>query len=307
MREISPDFVKSAKNIGHTPEGDRYELDDETVVLVYPYKVTIEEIEREKENAKNAMRMGISVPFSFNIIKIGDNYGIIYEKLPMQSLSDCIMDDPDHFDRYVADYVSLCHTHHSTHVGYEAFLPAKSVYESYGERMAQKGIFTREEVDSVGRMLAAIPDGDAFILTTLRPASVRYYDGEPVVVYGMRSAYYGHPIIGLSGSAQMIYAAGNAGNDAACRGYNGLDCATALKFWKAFVARYFDCPSDEDAAAMLKHINFTWLLAFYTVPVIFRTADPAMYQRVQALCRKNFFPHIDEWIAGMEDCWERFL
>jgi len=306
MKEISPDFVKTAKIIDSSPEGALYEIDDETVVQVYDYQATIQEIEQEKANAKNAVRIGIPTLFSFDVVKIGDNYGIIYENVQSKPLGELIMAHPENFDKYVTDFSDLCHSIHRIHVGYDAFRPAKGVYSGFGQQMVAKGIFTQEENNSVLRMLDAIPEQDTFILSALRTSSVRYFDDE-LTIYGLRSACYGHPIYDLGGTSLGIWTPGILGDDDGCKWSNGMDCATSLRFWDAFIVKYFDCPSEEDAAAMAKRVNFAGFLTHYIVPIFFHMGGEDTVKRAQDSCRADFFPHIDEWIADMSGCWERFL
>lgn len=81
MKKISSDFIRTAKIVDKSPVSILYEIDDETAVQMNLYKTSIQEIEQDKANAKNAMRMGVPTFFSFDVVQCGENYGIIYENV----------------------------------------------------------------------------------------------------------------------------------------------------------------------------------------------------------------------------------
>jgi len=299
-------FIRTAKIVDKSPVSILYEIDDETAVQMNLYKTSIQEIEQDKANAKNAMRMGVPTFFSFDVVQCGENYGIIYENVQSKSLGDLIMENPDNFDHYVDDFVDLTHKLGATHVGYDSFRSIKGMYAGMGEQLVEKGFFTREEVGAVGRMLAAIPERDAFIHSALRPSTLRYFDDE-LTIYGLRDASYGHPIFETGGVCLSIWSPASTKDDKTSKFACGLDCATANRFWNAFLWKYFDCKTEAEAKQMEENLIFMAGLKRYTVPIIFQTADEATLSYVQAKCRKELFPHVDNWIENMKDKWECYL
>jgi len=173
--------------------------------------------------------------------------------------------------------------------GTTAFRPAKGVYSGFGQQMVAKGIFTQEENNSVLRMLDAIPEQDTFILSALRTSSVRYFDDE-LTIYGLRSACYGHPIYDLGGTSLGIWTPGILGDDDGCKWSNGMDCATSLRFWDAFIVKYFDCQSEEDAAAMAKRVNFAGFLTHYIVPIFFHMGGEGYGQTGPGFLPRRLLP-----------------
>lgn len=306
MKELSQDFINTAKVVEKSELITTYELDAETLVETYDYDISIQEIEQEKTNAKNAVRMGIPTTFSFDVVRIGNGYGIIYENVQSETLGTLVTENPDKFDEYVTDFTNLNKKMHSTHVGYDAFRSAKGMFEGYGEQLVSRNIFTREEVGMVKKMLDAIPDQDTFLISIPRTSYMRYFDDE-LTVYGLRDAGYGHPIYDLSGTCLSMFTTAQDGDDDKCRFSTGMDCATTIRFYKAYIRQYFGCKTDEDAAAMEARVQFAALLRHYTVPIIYQLASDQVIQMTQDVCRNNFFPHIDQWIADMKDVWERFL
>jgi len=306
MKKLSSDFIKTARIIDKSPISISYEIDDETAVKLNLYKTTVQEIEQLKSNSKNAVRMGIPVVFSFDVVQCGENYGIIYENLQSKTLGDLILENPENFDKYVDDFVDLSRKLAAVHVGYNAFRSIKEIHEGYCEQFVQKGFYTREEADAVGRMLAAIPEQDTFVHSALRPSILRYSDDE-LTIYGLRDAGYGHPIFDVGGTVLTLWSPALTGDDKRVKWACGLDCATAVRFQRAYIRKYFNCTTDEEVEKIERLMIFVAMQKRFTVPAIFKTADENKLREVQEDSRKNFLPYIDQWIADMGDYWERFL
>ena len=132
-----------------------------------------------------------------------------------------------------------------------------------------------------------------------------YFDDE-LTLHGLRDAAYGHPIFDLGGTGVTMIPYADSGSDEKCRFGTGLDCATARRFYLIFIRRYFDCQTDEEAQTWEFRVRMVWLLRYYTTPVIYQTASDRIIKRSQERCRKEFFPHIDQWIDEMADVWPQF-
>ena len=105
--------VDGCEIIGEGANGKVYRIDADTIVKVYT-EGSFEDIQRERALAKKAFVLGINTAISYDIAKIGDYYGTVFELLDAKSLASCITDDPEHLDHYVDLYVDLLKKIHST-------------------------------------------------------------------------------------------------------------------------------------------------------------------------------------------------
>jgi hypothetical protein len=305
MRKLSRDLISPRNLVGASAAAKEYKIDDETAVLLYNFGISLPELDQEKANAKGTLLMGIPTLISFETVQVGDDYGIIYENLESGTLGELIMADPDGYEGYLSDFVALSHRMHGVHVAPGKMRPVKEMYASYLGRTVEMGLFSAEEVATAARMLDAIPDGDAYLHLDYQPRCTRYCAGELTVV-GMRDAGCGHPIFDLGASALSISMAARSGDDGFMRLIDNLDCATSVRFWKDYVRGYFGCTSDEDVEAMASRCLFASFLKYMTVPVVYPPSDDSTISNMQAACRQGFLPHVDEWIDGMRDVWDRF-
>ena len=305
MKQLSRDLVSQKNLVGVSAAAREYKIDDETAVLLYNFKISLDEIEQEKANAKSTMLMGIPTLISFETVKVGDDYGIIYENLESGTLGELIMAHQDRYDGYLADFVGLSRTMRDVHVAPGSLRPVREMYAACLDKTLEMGLFAADEVAAANRMLDAIPAGDSYLHLDYQPRCTRYCAGDLVVV-GMRDAGCGHPIFDLGASALSILMASKSGDDDFMRLIDNLDCATSVRFWNDYVRSYFDCEGDEDVEAMSRRCLFASFLKYMTVPVVYPPSDKATITNMQTACRQSFFPHIDEWIDEMGGVWGRF-
>ena len=77
MREIS---VEGCEIIGSGAVGTVYRLDEDTVVKVYRDKEkSLPLIEEERKAAQQAFLMGIPTAIPFDTVKVGEQYGAVFE------------------------------------------------------------------------------------------------------------------------------------------------------------------------------------------------------------------------------------
>ena len=82
-REID---VSGCEKLGEGANGTVYILDSETIVKVYK-KPVMDDIKKERYLAKTAFSHGIPTAISFDIVKIGNTFGTVFEFLNATSLS----------------------------------------------------------------------------------------------------------------------------------------------------------------------------------------------------------------------------
>ena len=84
FREIS---LEGAEKIGEGAHGEVYRIDEETIAKVYRDSEPLEKIRKEKELSKWAFVKGIPTAISYDIVRVGDRYGVVYELLNAKSAS----------------------------------------------------------------------------------------------------------------------------------------------------------------------------------------------------------------------------
>lgn len=99
--------VTGCEIIGSGANGNVYRVDPETIVKVYKNADSIEDIKNERRLAKKAFILGIPTAISYDICRVDDHYGSVFELLNADSLNRLVEKHPEKMDEYVKLYVDL--------------------------------------------------------------------------------------------------------------------------------------------------------------------------------------------------------
>ena len=113
--------VEGCEAIGKGANGTVYRLDPDTIIKVYHNADALADIHRERELARRAFVLGIPTAIPYDVVKVGDTYGSVFELLNAKSFAKLIKAEAENIDQYVGLYVDLLHKIHSTEVKPEPF------------------------------------------------------------------------------------------------------------------------------------------------------------------------------------------
>ncbi|MEE3468417.1 MAG: phosphotransferase [Eubacterium sp.] len=191
LRELD---VEGCEKLGEGGNGAVYRVDDDTIVKVYKPWMSYEEISREREFARTAFINGIPSVIAYDVVKVGDCFGVVFELLRSDTLGHAIRNNPEKLESYVDQYVELAKTLHSTKVPTDSFARIQDVYH---ERIDNLGQWcTPEEIALLHDITNCIPDSDTVTHNDLHPGNIMIQDGELVLI-DMPEVTMGPPICDL--------------------------------------------------------------------------------------------------------------
>ena len=123
--------VEGCEEIGKGANGTIYRIDKDNVVKVYNNADALEDIEHEREVARLALILGIPTAISYDVVKVGDSYGSVFEFLNARSFAKILADEPEKFEWCAEEYVEMLKKIHGTEVP-EGKLP--SIKSEFVER-----------------------------------------------------------------------------------------------------------------------------------------------------------------------------
>ena len=109
MRKLS---VDGCPVIGSGAKGLVYRYNSDTIVKVYKSLDCLDAIKNERELARKAFVLGIPTAISYDIVKVGDKYGSVFELLDANSFTQLIVKDTSKIDYYVEEYTNLLKSIH---------------------------------------------------------------------------------------------------------------------------------------------------------------------------------------------------
>ena len=192
LRQLS---VEGCEVIGVGGVGTVYRLDGDTIIKVFREGTTIEEVRREITMSKEAFVMGMPTAISFDVVRVGCQYGLVYELLQADTLSACIKREPERIDEFARKYAELFHQLHAIEVPGESSVPCAIERERQQIRHIRR-YFPQESIDLMLRIVDAIPNANRLLHLDLQTKNAMVQNGELMLI-DMGEVGYGHPLLDL--------------------------------------------------------------------------------------------------------------
>ena len=237
FRSIS---VDNCEVIGEGANGKVYRIDRETVVKTYKETVSLSEIRNEQNVSREALILGIPTAISYDVVRVGDGYGSMFELLDAQSFSKILAEHPEKTDWCVREFVKMLKLLHSTEVP-EGKLPSiNQTARGWVSRM--KSCLPDRLGQKLQGMIDAVPERSTMIHGDYHTKNIVFSDGE-VLLIDMDTLSTGHPIFEL---AQMFCAFVGFYEQAPqkTKDFHGFDMAVSRDFWRRSLKAYLETEDD---------------------------------------------------------------
>ena len=243
--------VEGCEVVGEGFNGKVYRLDRETVVKTYKDAEALPAIRHEREVARLALILGIPTAISYDVVRVGEGYGSVFELLEARSFARILAEEPQRLDWCVRESVALLKKLHGTRVP-EGKLPRrKEALLSAVRRIRPK--LPPSPWEKLERMVAAIPERDTMIHGDYHTKNI-LLAGDEVLLIDMDTLSTGHPIFDL---AQMYnsYLGFSENDPGEVLRFQGFDQDTARRFWKRSLAAWLGTGDEEKLASAERRIR----------------------------------------------------
>ena len=258
------------KIIGQGGNGTVYRLDDERIVKVYRSEHSLEYIEREQQYAKAAFVSGIPSVIAFDVVKAGDNYGVVFEAMNSDSLGHALSTEPEKRDEYLMKYVQLAKTLHTTPITDDTIETLKSLlYQRLDDEFMRENL-KPEEIDTLRDIIDSMKDVDTLVHGDFHPGNIMLQDGELMLI-DMGEVTRGVPIYDVASVFRDLISAPKSNPDI-CRTSMGLEPELAVEIGTKFIAMYTGITDPKALEGYMKQLGIVY--AFNVVMLI-----PSVTQR----------------------------
>ncbi len=193
FREIS---ILGAEIIGKGANGLVYRTSPDTIVKVYLNPDSLSDIEREVKMARRAFILGIPTAIPFDIVKVGDGYGSVFEMLDADSFLKCVLKDPKNIDKYIKLSVELMKKIHNAEVKPDEMPNQKDVVMGWVE--FAKDYLSKEKYQKLFELVKGISNTNHIIHGDLHFKNILMQNNE-VLLIDMDTLSRGNPIFEFSG------------------------------------------------------------------------------------------------------------
>ena len=245
--------------IGQGGVGSVYRIDGDTIIKVFREGTSLDEVRTEITMAKETFVLGMPTAISYDIVRVGNQYGLVYELLQADTLSAYIRQNPANIDNFAKEYASLFRQMHSIQVQHDTLIPNALEREEQAVLHISR-YFDAAEIDLLLHIVHSIPASDRLLHCDLQTKNVMMQGDEPMLI-DMGEVSYGHPMIDLGHSySAMVKLIGDY------KQIIGLPQEMANDVWHRMIRYYFEGePQDVidhrieqiDAVACVR--GFSWL------------------------------------------------
>jgi len=239
MREIS---IDGCKIIGKGAVGTVYRIAADTVVKVYREGEDIEDINKERELARRAFVLGIPTAIAYDIVKVGDRYGSVFELLNAKSLSECMIDNPEKLDDFIDWYVYVLKTIHGCEIKDGSLPEKKNDFISWLDVV--KPALSEDAYLKLCKVIKGINSDCHLIHGDYHVKNILVQNGEPFII-DMDKLSTGSPIIEF-GFLYFSYRAYGEFDKEDIANFFGMPGETIDYIYTETVKRYFFNKSQEE-------------------------------------------------------------
>ena len=227
--------VDGCEVIGQGANGKVYRLDADTIIKVYLNPDCLPDIHRERELARKAFILGIPTAIPYDVVKVGDGYGSVFELLNAKSFAKLIANEPENYDKYVKLYVDLLKKIHSTTVKRGDMPNQKEVALNWAGFL--KDYLPEDQYKKLYSLVEAVPENDHMLHGDYHLKNVMMQNGE-VLLIDMDTLCVGDPVFEFA-SIYLAYVGFPELDHEHVMRFMGIDYETAQKLWKDTLRLYF--------------------------------------------------------------------
>ena len=231
--------VEGCEEIGRGANGTIYRIDRDNVVKVYNNADALADIRHEREMAKTALILGIPTAISYDVVRVGESYGSVFELLNASSFSKILASEPEKFDWCVEEFADMLKKIHATVVPGGKLPNAKDKARKWARFM--RDWLPEEAHAKLTSLIEAVPESDHMIHGDYHPKNIMLQDGE-VLVIDMDTLSVGDPIFELC-SVFNAFLGFSEYDHNVVKEFQGFDRELSERFYYAFLSRYLGTTS----------------------------------------------------------------
>lgn len=260
MREIS---IDGCEIIGKGAVGTVYRIDKDTIVKVYDLPDSLSMIKNEQKLAKMAFVRGIPTAISYDIVKVGDKYGSVFEMVKAVSYNDLLIREPEKKEEIVREYARLLRKIHDVEMKRGELPEAKTIFLGYLQGL--RPVFPDALYDRLHTLFDRMPENLHLVHGDIHMKNVLRSEKEPFLI-DMDTLCVGDPVFDLMGIplAYRVFDEDEPSNTLRFLGLSQEICSFVEK--KTLEYYFENCSSGELREAeqrilLVAYVRFLFLIA----------------------------------------------
>lgn len=232
--------------IGQGANGKVYRIDRDTIVKVYMNPDSLPDIQRERELARHAFVLGIPTAIPYDVVRVGEGYGSVFELLNATSFAKWLAQKPEDLDEIVRESVDLLKKIHSTVVKPGEVPDMRQTALKWVTFL--KDYLSPEKGEKLVAMVEAVPVDYHMMHGDYHIKNVMLQDGEALLI-DMDTLCHGHPVFEFA-SIFNAYQGFSCADHTNIERFLGITYEQGAQLWNKTLKYYFEGKSEEEIAAI---------------------------------------------------------
>ncbi|MBQ6411701.1 MAG: anti-sigma factor antagonist [Atopobiaceae bacterium] len=242
FRRIS---VDGCPVIGEGANGVVYRIDPDTICKVYRNPDALNEINRERELARTAFVSGIPTAIPYDVVRVGDGYGSVFELLDADSVASLLSSGTWTVEHVADECVRLLKQIAQTEVDPNVMPSIKDEALGWIDVLATR--LTVEQTERLRELFLAIPDITRMIHGDFHIKNIMVQNGELLLI-DMDTLSHGNPVFDLA-STYNAYQGFSLVDHGTVERFMGIPYETASRLWSLILHGYFEGCGEEEVRA----------------------------------------------------------
>ena len=234
--------IDGCEILGQGAHGTVYKIAEDSVVKVYRPDIQLEKVQMEKERAKRALILGVPTAISFDIVKVGECYGAVYELLDSEPLDKFVNKSRANLDYFIESSVTLLKEIHSIDVTADDLPDMKEDHLKWNDSIRE--LIGEDKYQKIKAIINKIPDSRKLLHGDFHMKNIIYSGGELMLI-DMDTLCYGDEIFDLA-TITNSYLIFPHINEAAAVQHLGISVKDAEYIWDRTLSLYLKDKSKED-------------------------------------------------------------
>ena len=257
--------VDGCEVIGKGFYGTVYRFDEETIVKVYKEGSQFDLIKKEIDLSRKAFVLGIPTAIPYDIVKVGDLYGAVFELINSKLVQEMIVEGED-LEKIVKDLVDILKKIHSIKIDDDELPSRKDVIM---ERVDDcKSYLPKDIWEKLKSLVNDIPEAHTLIHGDFHIKNIMKQNDELLII-DMATISFGHPILELSAiyATYFAFACVDKNNT---QQFLGIPYEQSKKILQLTFQYYFNDKTSEYIddvmykASILAYVQVLWIRSNYT-------------------------------------------
>ena len=252
--------IDGCEEIGRGVNGTIYRIDQDNVVKVYNNADALADIQHERGMAKLALILGVPTAISYDVVKVGNSYGSVFELLNARSFTKILTDEPQKLDWCVEEFVALLKKIHGTVVPEGKLKDIKETVLYWVSTM--QSCLPADAAEKLLALVQAVPHDNHMIHGDYHTKNIELQNDE-VLLIDMDTLSVGNPVFEFAHIYNSLIGFSEWDHEHIKR-FQSYDFETAKAFWAKTLAAYLetdDAAKLRDAEEKIRIVSYTRLLS----------------------------------------------